>query len=438
MDGGENPVHYTFSAQIIIDDIETEVSKVVQVEVTRQYVSKFTDETIVKFMVPLGFYHHQLVPNRSNFSVRLFREPVTEVSGDAKLEEDIDSRLYRGVLVESKSALLEGAEDISADEKSLDQNGLKDVYIQLIDLGVERLRMKTTGGIYRDMTTSDVLQGVLSIGAYDDEVDDETAILGVDVVEGDNDSVMNHVIIPHGTRVVDVPKHVQESSGGVYKTAIGSYIQNRIWSVYPQYTLSRFDETPANLTIVNVPRRKLPGMERSYYSDGDRLIVIATGQSTHIDKSEQMQLNLGNGIRFSHADRYMENFHETHDNKSRADRQANTAEVVQKNRSTGLELAMMSPRRITANSYHELSTLSLREGSYLQIQWTNADPDLIYPGMPLKYVYLEGEDFNEIYGIVIGCDHMYALKGQGINESKYVAGAAVTIFVEDHNKLEEG
>lgn len=439
MEGGENPVHYSFSAQIIIDDQETAVSKVVQVEVTRQYVSKFSDETIVKFMLPLGFYHHQLIPNRSNFHVRLFREPVGEVTGDVKLEEDTDVRMYRGVLIDSKSALLEGSEDVSSSQEALDQNALKDVYIQLIDLGVERLRMKSIGGIYTDMLTSEVIQGVLSIGSYDEELGDEDALLGVDVVEGDNDERRDHTIIPHGeVRLVDVPGYIQEHAGGVYNTGIGSYIQNRIWSVYPQYALNRFDTTPANLTIINVPKRKLPGMERSYYSDGDRLIVIATGQSTHVDKSEQMQLNLGNGIRFSHAQRYLENFHQTSMNKSTVDRKSNTAEVLQKNRRTGLELAMMSPRRITANSYYELSTLAPREGSYLQIQWTNADPDLIYPGMPLKYVYLEGDDFNEIYGTVIGCDHMYALKGQGITESKYVAGAAITIFVEDHNKLEEG
>ena len=43
----------------------------------------------------------------------------------------------------------------------------------------------------------------------------------------------------------------------------------------------------------------MPGIERTYFTDGSKVIVISTGETIHKDDSESRQMNEGNGMRFA-------------------------------------------------------------------------------------------------------------------------------------------
>ena len=62
--------------------------------------------------------------------------------------------------------------------------------------------------------------------------------------------------------------------------------------------------------------------------------------------------------------------------------------------------------------------------------WENSDPDLLYPGMPVKYMYMENEELVELNGILMGNSHKILKKGKGMIEKRYMVVSQVHIFIE--------
>jgi hypothetical protein len=427
---GAKPVHFRWGCQFILDNESFEPTKLVNAQVTRQYHTQFADEIVLTVMMPQGQYTHRLYPNKDNFLVSLYKEPIGEVTDEDDFTQEIISRTYRGMLIEKQSSIVEGGDASAATEEALNTASVETYHIQLVDLAAEQLRMKTVGGIYRDMRTDQVVQGVLSWLSSDLELDETASVKGVDVVEGNNPEVRDHIIVPQGTQAMKFPDYIQQHCGGIYGSGLGYYLQNGIWYVYPQYNLKRFDSEPKNLSVFNIPQRRLPGVERTYLTDKDRVIVLSTGQTLQTDESETQQLALGNGTRWLDANRTIGRWRDVDQNVATASRDDNMREVVLKSRKVGLNYAPMSERRITANPYFETSQIAPRMGTVIQTVWENANPDLIYPGMPVRYVYMERDVLNDTYGVVIGADYVTELQGRSIKGTRYRCNVVLTLFLD--------
>lgn len=427
---GVKPVHFRWGCDIVLENETFAPTKLISVGVTRQYHTQFADEIVVAVVMPQGQFTHRLYPNKDSFLVTLYKEPIGEVSDDDNFDREVVSRTYRGLLIEKESSIVEGDDEAGVDEETLNTAGLQRYHIQLIDLAAEQLRMKTVGGIYRDTRTDDLVRGVLSWLSSDLDLDAGASVKGVDVVPGNNPEVRDHTVVPQGIRAMAFADYVQEFAGGIYSAGLGYYLQNGVWYVYPQYNLKRFGNEPRNLSVFNIPRRRLPGIERTYLTDDSRVIVLSTGQTVQTDESEIQQLSLGNGTRYLDANRVIGSWRDVNQNVATASRSANMREVVLRSRKVGLNYAPMSPRRITANPYYETSEIAPRMGTVIQTVWENADPDLIYPGMPVRYVYMEQDVLNDTYGIVLGADYATELQGGTVNSTRYRCNVVLTLFVD--------
>ena len=428
---GSNPVHFKWRCELLINDDIIEPTKLISLDTKRQYNSQFADETIVKVLLPQGIFAHKVFPNRDILKVAVYKEPIGELNNEDDLDVEITSNVYRGVLIDPNSDLLETPSANISNEETSDLGGVQEYNIQLVDLAAEQLRLKTVGGIYREMSPTEVLRGVLTIVSGGLDLDEESSLRGVDIVEGDNTERRDHTIIPQGTPAIKFPKYLQEHAGGIYSSGLGYYLQDRIWYVYPEFNIKRFELEPRNLTVFNIPKNRLPEVERTYITDGDRLTIIATGETKHIDDSENLQHNEGNGVRFLDANRVIGSWRRVKENQASISRVDNMHEFVLKERKVGLNNAPISPRRITANPFFETSQISRRLGTFVQTHWENANAELIYPGMPVKYVYLDGDVISEVYGIVIGADHYVSLLGKGISAIRYRCDVVLTLFIEN-------
>jgi len=422
--------HNSWRCELIIDGEIVEPQQLVSIEVIRQYKNNFSDSTILTLQMRRGTYIHRLLPFKDDFKVVLYKEPITEIKGEVQSDKDVQVRTYRGVISDATNEQVEDSYGGTHSESEANRLGFISVDIQLVDLAIEQLHMQSVAGIYREMTTTEVVQGVLTKVSGQLNLSVDEGVNGVDMVTGMNDTVRDHIVVPNGIKVTDFPKYIQEHAGGIYASGIGYYFQNGIWFVYPEYNVRRFDKTPKTLNVFNIPKTKLPGIERTYVMDGDRVLILATGETSHTDLTESRQLNEGNGVRFANADKILNGFHSVGGNKVNVSRPDNVEELYVKNRRSGLNQAPLSERRITANPYHELSELSKRIGSVVQIEWQHADADLVYPGMPVRYVYTEDGLVQEVYGIVLGCDHFVAVQGTGMLASKYSCEAILHLYLE--------
>ncbi len=429
INSGANPVFHYYSAIVHLKDEDQQVLKVVQIDIKRDYEQNYTDELILTVMIPFGKYAKRIHPERNNLEVTITRKPMTELgSGEDANKSPLVER-YVAILMNQGNPLIEGDDFNIPSEDALDLSRIETVHFQLIPKSVDQIRMKSVGNVYRGVSNEDTVKTILTMESQSLDLPKELLPIGVDMVPSNVKTKRDHVVIPHGVKLVELPQYIQDKCGGIYTAGLGFYYQNKHWHLYPLYNTDRFDDSLDKVTIINVPGDKLKGAERTYRKDGNNTIILATGESQFKDTSDQLQLNDGNGARFADASIFMDGFVATKGNRTVAARGGNVNEVISTERQTGRQNVHVTPSRITANSAKEYSELARREGSLINLLWENADPDLIFPGLPVKILYQEDDVIRELRGVVLKAQAFIHMKGQVMFSNMHYTNLGISIFV---------
>lgn len=421
------PVHFYWTAEIHANGQTIPAIKVLSIDNRRDYEAKYADEAVVQLVLGGGAYAYRVVPFLAELEVTLYRTPLHEASGvvaegQARVVERFTATLLDVVVPQVNANGIN-----QPDEYALDLTNLLTLNFQLTNKAVEQMRMRSVGGIFRKTTTEAVIRHLLTEESSRIEITDGLPA-GVNMIPATNQHVREHIVLPHGLRLVDFPAYVHSRCGGVYATGMAYYYQAPYWYVFPPYDSSGFEKARKTLTVIRVPSSRLPGIERTYRQDGNNLVILATGEVRTTANSEGEILNKGNGTRFADAGQFMEGFVTTGGNKALASRGATNNEFVSTQRPTKNNNVVMSPKRITANPYAEYSRLSARDGDLVDLSWENSDPSLIHPGMPVKMLYLDGETIREVYGLVIQAHHYTQTAGQGVTATRHFSTTNMRIF----------
>lgn len=432
-EGGPNQVHYYWECEIIANGETVKPLKVLGVDTQREYDKNFSDVIMLEIAIGAGTHTSKLYPYKDNLSVNLFKRPLKEVGGDTNYDVRPVTQNFRATLVDNGNAAVESNNPSASSEDAANLSAIISVTMQLIDPALEQIRMQTVGGIFRKTTTGDLIRTVLGSVGKTIKIDREASVKGVEMIPPSNKEVRDHIVIPHGTRLIDLPSYVHEKCGGVYNAGFGYYLQNGTWYTWPLFDISRFAKTPRTLTIINLPKNMMPSVERTFRTTPNQVVIIATGDVMYRDDSENLQLNQGNGVRFTDANQIMQGLGTTAGNKTTMKRGQNNSEFMAGSRGTGLNNVQMSDNRISANMFVETSKLARRNGVHIQLAWENSDPDLIYPGMPTQLMYLEDDVVKTIEGLVLRAHHHTALQGQGLTATRHINNTALTLFMGRKN-----
>ena len=422
-----------------------------------------------------------------------FIEAVEEYEDDPeelRTEKNVEHFRYRGILMDKSNQLLHSArgQDTNRDDES--QQEPRVYHILLINPAVEKMMNRLvsdlyrveedkeeindhirTHGIFRNATLEDVVKGMLTDVCKDinEEVDEEFEIEGVDMIEPDNDDEYEQVILPHDIRLMEIPRWLHEHHGGLYEQGLGFYLQycpahdpgspeegvmqwsedrqqgQWFWFIWPEYAVDRFDEVEDNLTIFNIPENRFESIERSYFVEGTsslykKVVVVATGDVSHEDQSEELEFNQGTGVRWVKGD-LLENWYEEIEPGGvrdtwdvEVDAEENIEEHKGHQRESGENYIPYRPRRITSNPNYLKSKIAARQGTIIRFQWQNGDPELIYPGMPVRLYQMFDNDMDEYEGIVMACDFDIVLKARDPSEARTKTDVMLTLFMERPEK----
>lgn len=209
-----------------------------------------------------------------------------------------------------------------------------------------------------------------------------------------------------------------------------TYLWGQHWYVFAPYDVKAYGQTKRTLTILNVQANRMSGMERTYRETPTQLFIAATGDTVHKDESEQEQLNFGNGVRFVDAGKVTEGFLSVDGNKATIDKSLNVNEVVVSPRKDGLNQIKESDKRITSAYLLEYGNLALRSGSFLQVVWEYSNAQLLYPGMPVKYMYSQNNVAEEVYGILLGVHTFHMPTTQNMQNRRFTSKSVLTLFVQ--------
>jgi hypothetical protein len=366
-------------------------------------------------------------PNRQNLTVTLYQIPLNE-DGTEDWNTTRYAETYRGYVIGAKDIKLTPDREQGTSE-DLDVGGPVIVRFQLASKALEQLRLTIQGGIYRSKIPGNVLRMIFDSVSASIKVDSSQVIDGVDMVEPDNKNVREHLLVPHGKMLIEMPRIFQDKLGGVYNSDIAFFLQGKHWYIWPKYGLERDEKTKQVLTIFDIPSNQFPGVERTYRETPGQVIILSTGKSSNSDPSESLDLNLGNGVRFTDAKSILKGMVEVVDGIAVARRGASSSEFLDGVRDTGFNFAPMSSDRISSNPHKQASQLAPRKGMLFEFTWENANPFLLFPGMKVKIFTPRDGVLEERVGVLASNQYLISPKGKTNQNSQQVCVGHLAVFV---------
>lgn len=406
--------------------------QVIAINIRSDFIKAYTDEFTCTLLIPLGKYARLIYPNRISLEITLTKSPLKESSDDVKYDTELESERYSAILIDGDKSPTVGQGRETNDEDSLDLMDMLPVSFQLTNKAVEKIRMLSVGGIFRNTTVKQAILSLLTKESQDIKINNKRVLDGVDIVEPNNANKRDHVLIPQGIKLFDVCDYIHKNIG-IYNAGIGSYIRGKIWYVFPLYDTTRFTETKQTLNLLILPRNKFPQLERTYKKKGNSLTVLITADTGYKDDSGTQYLNYGNGARFADANKFMQGFNQTKDNTTLVARAKNINEFKLEDRPDKVNLINVTQNKITANPYYEYSKIIGRKGGVFKTVWENSDPTLLIPGMVTRISYFDEGEVKEIYATLLGAEHSSMRVGD-FGSKKHLVNSLLHLFVNQKSE----
>jgi hypothetical protein len=432
MNQGAKPVQFQVNCHIIVNTTNTTITplKVLNIDIERNYLDGYSDNIMLEVSLPSGLYSKQIYPYKNNIDISLVLTPMMETGDQVDTSDAPQSETYTATLLDTGSPSMEQNGFNAPTQYNLDLTGQTTVHFQLVNKALDQMRMMDVGQVFRGATVDNAIKTLLTNASQTTTVNGQRTVQGVTMQKSANTQARTHIVIPHGVKLVDAAKYIQKYAGGVYNGGMGCYLQGNQWHVYSAMDTTRFNTSQNTLTVINLPKNKYTNVERTYRVAGGQLVVLATGNVKFRDPSNAKQQNLGNGLRFSDATKFMGNFAQLGDNKALASRGANNNEFIGLQRPSGNNNVHRSDNPINANSLEEYSKLSRAMGSVIQMEWQHSSPLLITPGLPTQIMYLDEDSIQTINGVVVGAHHFMQMIGNNFSSAKYATSTVLSIFVQ--------
>ena len=412
------------------EGLTVKVFKLLNIDFICDYTNNFTDEVTCRLAIGGGDYAYDVYPNMATLEITLFKTPVNEVGGGSTEGGRVETQRYTATIIKPQNPVIASNAFNQPDKNALNLTNMLEIDFQLIPKAVNQFRMRNFGGIIRNSTTEDAIKAILTSESKLIQVDADAAPVGVQMVPGNNKTKRDHIVIPQGTRLVDVPGYIHSRCGGVYNAGFAYYFLNNTWYVFPPYNNVDFAKAEKTLTLIRVPPNRMPGNERTFIKDGATVTAIVTGEARTKNETESLMANEGNGVRFSDADKMMEDFVKTKGNRATAGRGGTNSEFTTIKRPDGLNNIRSSDNRITSNPFVEYSKLAFRDGIQMGLSWENSDPTLIYPGMPVKMLFMEDDEIRQTYGLIIHAHHYVQTLGSGFQTNRHQITTNLVVFTK--------
>lgn len=432
---------WKYVVEVIVDGVAKPVLNLNKYRVEMQPVKegqyRFRDIKILVVTVTKTMYRKFMYPNKEKLKVKITRQK----KASHILEDIVENQefVYRALLADNEDMdlLNKGVpEEYVQDEENLQST---EVVLQLIDPIALEIEHATTGGVWRNNTMQEILRDAMSYDLGESKPTNQLTaksfdrIRGVDVVLPSNQKVYRQLIIPVGTRIVDVPNYLQQEEGGVYTTGVGAYLQDGLWYIYPMLDFNRVREDKRRLVIVSLPENEVPQLEKSYIQDGKTTIIATTGVLDIDDNTESSFINDGVGITYVPASAIMSKMIDVTDTDTKSRYNETVKNIAIEKRDDDYNPSTFANNTITNNPFKELEKKASSLGRVITLVWKISNHSLLYPGMPVNIIYVKDGMPTNINGILISHITEISTRKQVITENDYFSNTQLEVFIPKHS-----
>ena len=392
------------------------IQLVESVEILRDFNSNTSDYIVASFIMGMGDFIKDVYPYRDNLNLTIIR-----IFGKERIKYN-----YKFIILNNQTGV-SGSMYTNASRDELNKNQQVRVVGQCIERVAEALRLSYPKGIYHNMNLEDMAHSMYLTNLRQVNSRLGGVNLNLTLAPLDNQKVYNHIKVPTGVNVMNIATYLQEKEYGLYNGGIGTYYLchdskhtvdgvdrypsvNNLY-IYPLYSNVRFDKVKKNLIIYGVSSAKFDLVENTYMLDGDVLSIVAGLSTNSIDDGGNRQLEHGVGFSNLDANSIIERNSQVKDSEVTVSKDKLNQGMIDINRRDQNNLA----RHIgsVANTYPYRTQVIKDTMMVYQVQWNYCDPNLIYPGMPVMFVYMDS-----MYGLVKlkgTVQSMYILYNEGSN-----------------------
>lgn len=399
------------------------------------FATRFYGDQFVTLQVDPVVYRH-LVKFKNNIEFEMVKVLQTGKgeTGESKIQK---SQRFKAHLLNSHDPAMVAAmgREERKDGTVVQASRLVDVHIQLEETFLNDYRFRDVGGVYPNITMYKLIKYLMG-HTLGETVDVPTVsepeylgLRGVDIIDCDNVKVYDQIVVPAGTRLYQLPDFLQQEYG-VYNTGMGWQYYRGWCFIYPLLNYQLHPLREKTMTIVNIPQSEAGALEKSYLYRSEHLFIFATGDSGSYDITESMQQNKGVGKRYVNADRLLDTFSTTDSNITTIDRGSNERNFIVESRSDGIPNVRMDKARFTNNPFKIASEFAQSMGTTIIVQWDRSAPELLYPGMPVNFMFKEDEQLLTLEATLMGMKTITTPATTLATDKHYISTTTLTLFVK--------
>lgn len=395
---------FYIEAILHLEEEDIKIEYIEYYDIVKDYVTSLCDSVTITFNIGAGTLINEIYPNRDNLEMTIKTESI---DGSGELVET-ETR-YKCIITDIHKAM-QNPMFTSTDRDTQDKSLVLPLTAECSPREFEVLKNVYTFLNIRNATVKDSIYAafykIKEKGCF--QVEDQEVELTFSVVEPDNkieySSITCFVDFDKGAiPILDYPSYIQHKLG-VYNGSIGTYLckeeDENIIYVYPLLDYNSYDkEIEGNKLMVFVPNRFEDGdfAENTYYEDGSVLKILTTTDINGLDRGEDELRNVGNTVSSVHPKSLInrqttkkEGEDVTYD-KNEISRTNDYAEMKDGTVNVKVE-------GVTGNMYESRSKIIAADMIYYDLTWTNGNPNIITPGMPVQLLFENiGEDKIKTY-----------------------------------------
>ena len=399
--------------------------------------NNFSDVLSITAVFGAGTVTHRIMPYGKELEATVTLRPLANVPDYVKSQAGaINEYRYKAVLWDNAVSAIESNLQSDNNKQQRDIEDIQAVKIQLVNPLQEQLRAKTFGGMIRNANPMVAIRTLLTKFSKLETIEIQNKVVGVDVSPGYTTEVREHILIPHLTPVIRLPMVINDVVGGLYPTGFQYYLQKNLWYIFSPFNVKAFEKSEYTLTVVNITKDKLAQVEKTFRITPTQIIILSTGEVKFTRMSDRAEVNSSSGTRFIDGNNIMTGYGETGGNKLLVTRQKNINEFESEN-TQSVALVKESESRITTNYMNEYSKIAYKKGAMLQFTWSNSVDNLIIPGMPIRFMYMDGKIPKQVYGAVVAVESTYVSEIKSVTQKKFTNTTIVSCFVEEVIKNSE-
>ena len=365
-------------------DLDIKITQLYSVEYMRDYAANSSDYVIVKFRLPAGTFVYDVYPNRDHMELTIQYGNMKKLLSTVR---------YKFVMLNNNGGI-EGTRHSYMPRNLLDKAELIVVEGQCLLREAEGLRTSYLSGVYSRATLQDTLKTEIKNTAAKVKLEGQPIDIEVSVADLANTKVYDHIVIPTGTRLLQVGNVLQNNEYGLYNGKVGTYLQHfedkLTYFLYPLYDNERFSKAKKKLMIYADDNQKYVYQENTWIQDAGIVSIIGNNKTKIQDNGENDFNSEGSGVINNNPDVISNRDVTVTDDEAKSSKENHMAgsKITEKRDGTTNSVYLGNQ----SNSYKFRSDISQASMATMQVVWNYAVPDRLFPGMPVCYIYADGKE----------------------------------------------